>query len=235
MIKTWNTRHGVTVVRISGGRSNVFLVHNEHDAFLVDTSIKPERNRLMRRLSAYDKKQRINLLILTHTHFDHVSNAAFLKRKYDLKIAVHHSEAAFLEAGSSPLPAGQVGLLKLLNKLDKRKIEPLVRTEPAKADILLDESLDLSDRNIPVKIIHTPGHTRGSLSIIIDDEIAIVGDNMINTFMQRVFPPFCDDVPMLLDSWEKLLYTGCRLFLPSHGKEITRDQLRRSLDRKKLS
>jgi glyoxylase-like metal-dependent hydrolase (beta-lactamase superfamily II) len=164
-------------------------------------------------------------LVLTHTHFDHAANAAFLKKTFGLKIVVHQSEAGFLKEGNTPLPDIVGGPLKWINRFDRRKISFIARVEPAEADIIISEELDLSEKNIPVKLLPLPGHSNGSLTVFVDDEIAIVGDNMVNLPWQRILPPFADNLPALFESWKKLLDTPCRIFLPSHGSEISRAML----------
>ena len=76
-------------------------------------------------------------------------------------------------------------------------------------------------------LLHTPGHTSGSISLIIDDEIALVGDALFHILPWSVFPPFGNDIDQLIESWKKLLGTGCRLFLPAHGSEIKKELLER--------
>jgi glyoxylase-like metal-dependent hydrolase (beta-lactamase superfamily II) len=46
------------------------------------------------------------------------------------------------------------------------------------------------------------------ISIIIDDEIAIVGDAMVGTIPDSIYPPFADDKKLLIKSWKKLLKTA---------------------------
>ncbi|MEL7658773.1 MAG: hypothetical protein AAGU75_23015, partial [Bacillota bacterium] len=75
-----------------------------------------------------------------------------------------------------------------------------------------------------VKLFETPGHTDDSLSFIVNDTIAIVGDVMVNAF-GNIFPPFADDEEAVKISWRKLLDTQCELFCPSHGKPFHRDNL----------
>jgi hydroxyacylglutathione hydrolase len=48
--------------------------------------------------------------------------------------------------------------------------------DPASADILIDDTLDLSPYGVAAQVIFTPGHTPGSVSILTDDHQAIVGD-----------------------------------------------------------
>jgi len=91
------------------------------------------------------------------------------------------------------------------------------------ADLLVHDRYDFDGIN--AYLIHTPGHSAGSMSLIIDNEIAIVGDCMFGVFKSSVFPPFLTSSKDLIDSWGRLIETGCTLFLPSHGKEKTRDQL----------
>ena len=61
--------------------------------------------------------------------------------------------------------------------------------------------------------------------MVIDDEIAIAGDSVIGTMPGSPFPPFADDVPLLLRSWKKIIDTGCRSFLPGHGKPVSREEM----------
>ncbi len=76
-----------------------------------------------------------------------------------------------------------------------------------------------------IQIISTYGHSQGSLSIIVDHEIAIVGDAMLGTIHDSIFPPFADDIPKMIHSWNKLLNTTCTLFLPGLGRAIKRELL----------
>lgn len=70
--------------------------------------------------------------------------------------------------------------------------------------------------------MHTPGHSIGSMSIIVDNEVAIVGDSMFGVFKWSVFPPFAEDCKQMIQSWGKLLETNCSIFIPSHGTENNR-------------
>jgi hydroxyacylglutathione hydrolase len=58
----------------------------------------------------------------------------------------------------------------------------------------VDSKLDLKDYGFNAYIIHTPGHTIGSMTVVIDDEIAIVGDSMFGIFKWSVLPPYANDV-----------------------------------------
>jgi hydroxyacylglutathione hydrolase len=112
-------------------------------------------------------------------------------------------------------------LVKLAGKCFFRKL----KYEPCKLDIPVDNRLDLKVMGIDGYILHTPGHTSGSVSVIIEDEIALVGDTLFGVFKGSVFPPYAENIVMLIQSWEKLLQTGCRVFIPSHGTAISRTRV----------
>ncbi|MCI0523244.1 MAG: hypothetical protein L0Y37_06275, partial [Bacteroidales bacterium] len=82
-------------------------------------------------------------------------------------------------------------------------------------------------------VMHTPGHCAGESAVIIDGEVAIVGDSLINIPTVKIFPPFADDVKELLRSWEKLLATGCHTFLPGHGGHISREVLQHEYEKRR--
>ncbi|MBP1668661.1 MAG: Zn-dependent hydrolase, partial [Bacteroidetes bacterium] len=105
--------------------------------------------------------------------------------------------------------------------------------DPCKADLVIEERFDLNDLGFNAYILHTPGHTPGSISLIVDDEIALVGDCMFGVFRNSAFPPFALDSDQLIESWKKLLDTGCRLFLPSHGAQDSRNLVQWDYTRRK--
>lgn len=73
----------------------------------------------------------------------------------------------------------------------------------------------------PGRVIHTPGHTMGSLSIVLESGEAFVGDLVMNFgFMRRGpgLPLFAEDVNLVVKSWKKLLDSGVKMIYPAHGK-----------------
>jgi len=61
----------------------------------------------------------------------------------------------------------------------------------------------------------------------------LVGDTLFGIVPQKAFPPFADNKIDLFKSWEKLLTTNCRLFLPAHGKALTREIMKKELLKRK--
>jgi hydroxyacylglutathione hydrolase len=231
-LKTFTTKHGYQVTQVIGGRSNVFLISNQKQSLLVDTSWKYARKELYKKLRRL-AKDHLTGLILTHAHFDHAENAAWIKEQFNPKVFVHEAEAEYLSLGENLLPAGTTWLTRLPMALLGPRLSSYFNYPPLQADICVGERYDMKSIGFGVALLHTPGHTRGSMSVIVDDEIAVVGDAMFGIFPGRVFPPFANDVPQMVRSWRKLLDTGCKIFLPSHGFPRDRDILLREYENMK--
>jgi glyoxylase-like metal-dependent hydrolase (beta-lactamase superfamily II) len=226
-MRKWTTTNGMIIYQVLSGRSNSFLVSSNDNFMLIDTGRSSSWGKLSKNLDEILSKNNLSCLILTHTHFDHTENAAKIKEKYKSKIIVHKNESAYLKSGRSPLPKGTNILTKILINSIGKKMESQYNYENAQFDILVDEKLDLNEFGFNAYILHTPGHSSGSTSIIIDDELAIVGDAMFGVFKWSIFPPFADNVQLMTESWDKLLKTNCSTYLPGHGAEISLNLLKK--------
>lgn len=221
-MKKWTTKSGYEIVQIMSGRSNVFLLTNGKTNILIDTSVSRLWTKLQKRLSKLGIRT-IDYLILTHAHFDHADNANRIKSKFGASVIIHKNEEEYLVKGDSITPKGATAITKLVVSAGKGLVSmSLLRYEPCKPDIVTGSCYDLKEMGFDAYLIHTPGHTRGSASLIVDDEIAIVGDTMFGVFRNSVFPPYAEDVDMMIKSWGKLLETECIEFLPSHGTSNSR-------------
>jgi glyoxylase-like metal-dependent hydrolase (beta-lactamase superfamily II) len=231
-MKTWTTKN-CRIYQVLEGRSNSFLVNSKNNYILIDTGRENSWKELTNKLDEILGKNKLSCLILTHTHFDHAENAAKIKKKYEITIITHNSESDYLKHGNSPLPKGTNLATGFMTSIFGKKIQSKYNYEPADPDILVDEKYDLNDFGFNSYIMCTPGHSKGSMSIIIDNEIAIVGDAMFGVFGNSVYPPFADDPKIMTESWDKLLNTNCNLFLPGHGKEISQKLLKNQYEKHK--
>lgn len=215
-MKIWETKSGYKIIQILSGRSNVFLLTNGEKNILIDTSPKFMWNSLEKRLKQLNVN-RIDYLILTHTHYDHAENSSRIKEKYKAQVIVHKDEASYLTSGENIIPNGTNLITKTIVNLLARRFLSIARYEPCKYDILVNSVFELNEIGFNAYIMHTPGHTNGSMSVIIDNEIAIVGDTMFGVFKWSVFPPYANDIKQIVNSWGSLLETECSIFIPSHG------------------
>jgi glyoxylase-like metal-dependent hydrolase (beta-lactamase superfamily II) len=231
-MKTWETKSGYKITRVLAGRSNVFLVASSDKYFLVDTGPGSRWKTLDRRLQRLGIK-RFDALVLTHAHFDHAGSAARLQGKYKAKVIAHIAEKPFLAKGENNAVGGTNALTRLVVAGLGKHFVRRARYEPCRPDIQVDPSFDLREFGFKAYALHTPGHTAGSLSVIVDDEIALVGDAMFGIFPGSVFPPYAMDARELVKSWGKLLAAKCRLFLPAHGTANSRMLVQKDYDKRK--
>jgi glyoxylase-like metal-dependent hydrolase (beta-lactamase superfamily II) len=135
--------------------------------------------------------------------------------------AISYSTAA----GSDPLGSGIIAIHKLFM--------PLIRVPSAKVDVVLhDEGLSLTEYGIPGRILHTPGHSAGSVSILLDSGEVFVGDLAMNKFPLRLspgLPIFAEDLPTVVESWKLLLKEGATTVYPAHGRPFSVEVIRRAI------
>ena len=174
----------------------------------------------------------VRLIVLTHAHWDHAGSAGELRDLTGAPIALHRSEVDWLERGLMPLPTGLTRWGRMFMAIH-RLFLPLVHVPPTRVDRVLDDHgapLDEYDR--PGRVIATPGHSPGSVSVLLDGGEVFVGDLAMNAFPLRFTPglPILGDDPELIrDSWRRLLDAGARMVYPAHGKPFSVDVIRGQL------
>lgn len=229
-MRTWKTKKGNKIFQVLSGRSNSYLIITDRYNILFDTGKASAYKKLRRNISILNPKNKsIDFLILTHTHFDHCQNAAQIKIENNCKIIMSKNENNYVEIGYTPVPQGTMLFSKIIYTLGIRLGIKRFSYKPFIPDILVDDEFEFSKDELDLRIIETPGHSSGSISIIIDNEIAIVGDTLFGVYPNSIFPPFADNLAELKESWQKLLKTNCDTFLPGHGKEIKLKLLKKKL------
>lgn len=208
------------------------MISAKQKNILVDTGPQSSYKKLLQNIkSVKSDNEIIDILILTHSHYDHCQNAFMIKKDFNSRIIMSESESAYVLKGYTPLPNGSFGITKFISFVGKKLGKRHFGYTPFSADTILKESYELTDNGLDIKLIDTNGHSIGSISVIVDNEIALVGDTMLGKFKQSIFPPFADDIDQMIRSWEKLLKTNCTTFLPGHGKEISRELVQKELEK----
>lgn len=177
----------------------------------------------------------VRLVVLMHGHWDHVGSAAAIKQLTGAKLAMHEKEVGWLAQATMPLPPGVTPWGKALIRV-LRLFMPLIHVPPADADIsLTDAGLSLDDYGTPGRIVHTPGHTTGSVSVVLDTGEAFVGDLAMNKLSLRFspgLPIFAEDTAAVTKSWQLLLDQGVTTVYPAHGKPFSAEVIRRAIAHK---
>jgi hydroxyacylglutathione hydrolase len=118
--------------------------------------------------------------------------------------------------------------------IGQKVMRPLCRFPPVEPGIVISEDFSLEPFGIPGAIIPTPGHTGGSLSVLLSSGQAFVGDlasNYLAFGLGPILPPFSENIQELRRSWHRLLSSGVIIICPSHGKPFKAELLRRKLQR----
>jgi len=215
------------MIHYRAGFTNIFLLINNSSCLLIDTGSRGESGKIVRwiKRSGFPIDS-LKYIFLTHTHYDHAGSAAEMKTVSGARVIVHSSEAEFLRNGFTPIPKGTNPVFKLISKAGKlnSNIEKKVGSYPSlNPDIEFENFFDLKSIGFEAKIIHTPGHTLGSSSLLIDDR-AFVGDCMFN-LRGTIYPGFADDEETLKVSWQRILGWDVKWFYPAHGKPFSMEQL----------
>ena len=246
--ETWSAGEGVSVTRILGGRSGSFLVSNGTRRLLVDSGTPQDRRRLASRLTALGI-DRLDWLVLTHTHYDHAGNARFVRERFGARVVVHCAEAEYLARGLTDgdgvVPRGTNPPLRFATDRLEGLIKRSLSFEPCEADLIVEGPFDFAGDGLGARLVPTPGHSIGSISVIAGDAVttgpiadgavasgpvALAGDAVFGIFPGSAFPPFAWDVERLIASWAVLLETSCRVFIPAHGQPVTQALLERELN-----
>ncbi len=233
-MKKWTTTNGYEIFKVLAGRSNAYYVRYNGVGLLVDTGKALAYRRLkmnLNRLGLAETHTRI--LVLTHTHFDHCQNAFALANCFGFRIVMSNAEAGYARQGYTPLPRGTNLVTRVLSFVGNKYLSQFFGYVAFTPDLLLETGGELTSYGLDVVVIPTPGHSVGSISIVVDNEIALVGDALFGIFPNSAFPPFADDPDSMLHSWNVLLQTGCQLFLPGHGIPVSRELLQREFVRYK--
>jgi glyoxylase-like metal-dependent hydrolase (beta-lactamase superfamily II) len=146
------------VFELTVGFVNVHLVVTDDGVVLVDTGL-PRRSALIDRgLREVGKTiGDVTTVLLTHHHFDHTGNVADVRRRSGARVVAHAADAPVITGAIRPEPRGF--LVKVVGRL-------IGSAEPAKLDQLIT-----ADESEPVPgftALHTPGHTRGHVSYLLD-------------------------------------------------------------------
>ena len=200
---------------------------------MVDAGIPKGGKRLMKWLDCLSINPRdISLLFLTHGHIDHVRSANEFKDLTRCKVAINFREKEWVEKGLVSVPPG-VNLWGKLCSVLGTVLSPFMKFTGTSVDVTLeDDEYSLEPYGIHGRIIHTPGHTFGSMSLLLDTGDAFVGDLAVNGLPVRIgpgMPEVAENASIIKDNWRLLLSNGAKRIYPTHGKQFSADSLKQYL------
>jgi hydroxyacylglutathione hydrolase len=231
-----------TVIQIDTGRfTNAFLLRGGGGSILVDTGCPGRADLILARLAEHGVTPNdVRLILITHGHTDHFGSAAALRERTGAPVAVHALDANAVRQGihqpDSLQPTGW--LIALLMRISALRTLAVPDRAPAfEPDVVFEKEwrLDeyastlrrgsgqalLSAGGITGRVLLTPGHTPGSVSVLLDSGEAIVGDMIIGNFLRLLHKPGPPIVSWDLErNWEsvrQLLALSPRIVYVGHG------------------
>jgi glyoxylase-like metal-dependent hydrolase (beta-lactamase superfamily II) len=161
---------------------------------------------------------------------DHIGSVWQAQKETGAPVALHKGDLEFFRTGEgakvkSVCPAGHIlrALMNLGVSSGIKKQDP---------DIILDSDFDLRPYGVQGKVLHTPGHTPGSVSVILQSGEAIVGDLIMGGFIHKTnpgLPLFADNLEEVRSSIRKVLSYSPSIIHAAHGGPFSPADVRRNI------
>lgn len=217
----------VTITTLHLKMSNAYLVQGE-GAILVDSGVGSDEPKIRRALAAAGLEVRdLALLVHTHGHSDHAGSSASLQREMRGPLVIHQADDAMARAGKNVIGAP--------TSLEARLLTPFVDHPfaPVACDLALTAEIDLAPYGVAGRILCTPGHTPGSLSLLLENGAAIVGDLLMGGYLGGAlygtrprYHYFVDDRAQVHAGVRRLLGLGVHTFYVGHGGPLAAQDVR---------
>lgn len=207
------------VVQIKLKVSNAYLLIGERP-LLVDSGSPHEQEKIVKVMRGYDvRPEDLSLIVHTHVHSDHVGSTAALKEMSGAPIAYHPADQPLMNQGhNGSLRGTSIHGLVLTYFFQKQPFESVA------ADVALTDGLSLLPYGVRGRVVHTPGHTAGSVSIMLESGEAIIGDVLMGGFLGGQLLPerprwhyFAENLGAVKSSLAKIMAQSPQKLYVGHG------------------
>ncbi len=201
--------HRVDEASANMAHANVYLVINGNELTVIDTGTPGNAQKTVEYIQKIGHQPAdVKTIILTHFHMDHMGSAKELKDLTNAKVAVHTEDADYV-SGKKPLPKPKNILF--------RAVSSFVKPAPVQVDIILKEG----DKIAGLTLIHTPGHTPGSIMLLDEKrKVLFAGDTLRYDGKKVSGTPeqFSTDSNQVRESIAKASTLNFDIMLPGHGE-----------------
>lgn len=147
---------------------NVYIIYGQ-EIHLIDSGVAGSEKQIFEEIRSEGRDpQEISLLLLTHSHPDHIGAAKAIKEQTKCLIACHPTERDWIRETEK--------------QIQKRPVPGIEKQVSCSVDVdFVIEDKDLLDVNgMQLEILHTPGHSRGSVCFFLEDQgVLFSGDAVI--------------------------------------------------------
>lgn len=220
------------VVPISLGIVRSFLLSGRgKELVLVDSGNPGDGPRIIKKVeeAGYRAKD-ISLIVLTHAHRDHVGGLTGLAGELSAKMLVHSKDLGKLTGEEDPGTQPTRLLGRIFKLIIPEEDLPTLSEEP---DVIEKDRVSLNGFGIDGEIIHTPGHTSGSLAVVSEGGAAVIGDLVMGrwlVFGRASIPVFAEEPEKLKESIRRVLSYNPEVIYTAHAGPFEREDLERVLD-----
>lgn len=209
------------ILSIRLGITNSYLLRGAKGIIMIDAGPPGKINAFKRHLARlYIMPSDIKLIVLTHSHFDHIGTAKDIQELTGAEVLIHEAEKKLIEEGKFDPPEG----VTFWGKLSMKIISPFTRRiKPAPPSVNIvagNDDISLLDYGIDGHVLHTPGHSAGSISVLLATGEAFVGCMAHAALPLRAspgLPIYAWNIDVLIESWKKIIEKGARIIFPGHG------------------
>jgi hydroxyacylglutathione hydrolase len=206
------------------GIANTHIVAIEKAVMIIDSGMPHQAGRILKQIRMLGHSpEDIRLILLTHGHIDHAGSAAALKRLTGAPIAMHRADIPLVTTPDLKIPPGRNATIDQIGGL-LRRFSGVVPLDTFSPDLCLEDGESLCDFGFDAHVVHTPGHTPGSLSVFFEDGTVFVGDAILN-LVRVSFPLWWQDPVAAGESACKILSLAPHLCYSGHGRPFDSNAL----------
>ena len=199
------------------GIANTHIVETSRGVIVIDAGMPRQAQRIVNKIRALGHSpEEVRLILLTHGHIDHAGSAVALKRLTGAPIALHRADARLTATRDLKIPPGRSGAIDAAGGV-LRAFGWAVPLETFTPDVWLDDGMSLRAFGLDARVVHTPGHTAGSVSIAFDDGTLFVGDALLNV-LHVSFPLWWEDPAAARESACRIKSIQPRVCYTGHGR-----------------
>ena len=186
---------------------------------LVDCGLRRAPRHIVAALAAIGSDpSEVTRIVLTHAHEDHAGGLAGMRARTTAQVAAHEREAPYLRQGRMPARDPQVRGGRLFTRLPGGGFAPTEVTEEFHDGDVLKVAGGL-------RVLHTPGHTPGHVSLLHEPTgVLVTGDAIFNVRRLRwPIAALCTDFALTQQTADRLGEVEYDVAAFTHGPEIRRD------------